>query len=67
MKKTVKYSRALQRAITPELKRRIEIIAQEYKMTYVDTIVFLLGMGASTPKMLGAGVSTLTKKQINGV
>lgn len=56
------YTVALLAAMTPELKRRIDIIAERERKTREEVMVEFLIKGANTPIILGAGVSTQSKQ-----
>jgi len=54
----VNYAASLIDAITPELMRRIEIVAERRHLAPGEVILDFLAKGANTPQFLGAGVST---------
>ena len=52
------YAEKLTKAITPELKRRLEIIAERRRVTLAAVVVDFLTRGANSPIILGAGANT---------
>lgn len=58
MSAAAKYTADLLEAITPELARRIEIIADQEEKSMFDVVISFLTKGANTPIILGQGVST---------
>ena len=58
MSKTDKYASRLEKALPPELRRRLEVIAERRRVSLAVVIVDFLTRGANTPIFLGAGVST---------
>lgn len=58
MSATAKYVSRLEKAIPPELMRRLEIVAERRRVSLTAVIIDFLTRGANTPRFLGAGVST---------
>lgn len=58
MSATVKYMSQLEKAIPPELMRRLEIVAERRRVSLAAVVIDFLTRGANTPRFLGAGVST---------
>lgn len=58
MREAAKYSASLEKAIPPELRRRLEIVAERRRVSIAAVINDFLARGANTPQFLGAGVNT---------
>ena len=55
MNKVANYSRRIKKAMTPELKYRIEKIALFQKKTFRQVVNDFLKAGANTPSIFGIG------------
>ena len=63
MNATANYTASLIDAITPELMRRLEIVAERRHLSLGEVIVDFLTRGANTPRFLGVGVNTTTRRR----
>ena len=63
MNATANYTASLIGAITPELMRRLEIVAERRHLSLGEVIIDFLTRGANTPRFLGMGANTATRRR----